>query len=172
MCIRDRPYEEKYLEKIEELIEAKIDRIDPPEGAIREQRSRRPRREDEKSDKPRRNSRRRNEKPAEAQEAAVVAEPVEATPALQSEPKPQTQPKSQSQPQAEAPRQQSNSNENRNRGRGGRGRRRDDLGPPVVGLGDHVPAFLNIPLPELKTTRKKTAEVEEPVEEGSDDEAA
>ena len=161
------PYEEKYLEKIEELIETKIDRIDPPEGAIREQRSRRPRRDDEKSDKPRRNSRRRNEKPAEAQDAAPVVEPevAETAPAPKPEPKPQQQ--------ADAPRQQNNSNEGRNRGRGGRGRgRRDDLGPPVVGLGDHVPAFLNIPLPELKATRKKTAEVEEPVEEGSDDEAA
>lgn len=165
------PYEEKYLEKIEELIETKIDRIDPPEGAIREQRARRPRRDEEKSDKPRRNSRRRSEKPAEPQEDAKVSEPevTEAAPAPKPEPKPAPQP----QPQAEAPRQQNNSNETRNRGRGGRGRgRRDDLGPPVVGLGDHVPAFLNIPLPELKTTRKKAADVEEPIEEGSDDEAA
>ena len=160
------PYEEKYLEKIEELIEMKIDRMDPPEGAIREQRPRRPRRDDEKSDKPRRNSRRRNEKTAEVKETAPVAEPeaVEAAPKPKAERQPQQQ-------QAEAPRQQNNSNENRSRGRGGRGRRRDDLGPPVLGLGDHVPAFLNIPLPELKSTRKKAAEVEETTE-GSDDEAA
>ncbi|MDG1209651.1 MAG: C-terminal helicase domain-containing protein, partial [Paracoccaceae bacterium] len=165
------PYEEKYLEKIEELIETKIERIDPPEGAIREQRARRPRRDDEKSDKPRRNSRRRNEKPAEAQETAPTAEVVEAAPTPKAEVQAQPQPQPQSEPQPEAPRQQNNSNENRNRGRGGRGRRRDDLGPPVLGLGDHVPAFLNIPLPELKAPKRKSADVEEAVD-GSDDEAA
>ncbi len=167
------PYEEKYLEKIEELIETKIERIDPPEGAIREQRARRPRRDEEKSDKPRRNSsRRRTEKPAEAQEAAPAVE-AETAPAPKPEvqAQPQSKPQSQPQPQSEAPLRQNDSNENRNRGRGGRGRRRDDLGPPVVGLGDHVPAFLNIPLPELKTTRKKASDVEDAVD-GSDDEAA
>ena len=60
------PYEEKYLEKIEELIKTKIDRMDPPEGAIREQRPRRPRREDEQADKPRRGGRRRSEKTEDA----------------------------------------------------------------------------------------------------------
>lgn len=165
------PYEEKYLEKIEELIETKIERIDPPEGALREQRARRPRRDDENSDKPRRNSRRRNEKPAETQETAPTAEVVEAAPTPKAEVQAQPQPQPQSKPQPEAPRQQNNSNENRNRGRGGRGRRRDDLGPPVLGLGDHVPAFLNIPLPELKAPKRKSADVEEAVD-GSDDEAA
>lgn len=177
------PYEEKYLEKIEEMLETKIERIEPPEGAIREQRARRPRREDEKSDKPRRNSsRRRTEKPAEGQETVPAVEPVEAAPAPKPEAKPQAQPQPQTEaprPQAEAPRQHRNSNENRHRGNsgnggnGGRGRRRDDLGPPVMGLGDHVPAFLNIVLPELKTTRKKTGDVDEAVEETeSGDEAA
>ena len=163
------PYEEKYLEKIEELIKTKIDRIDPPEGAIREQRARRPRRDDEKSDKPRRGSRRRNEKPAEAQEPAADAAPPEAA-----EPQSKPEPKKRPEPRrdAEAANQQGNSNENRNRGRGGRGRRRDDLGPPVKVLGDHVPAFLNIELPELKSTRKKAAAEAEEATEGTGDEAA
>ena len=156
------PYEEKYLEKIEELIKMKIDRIDPPEGAIREPRERRPRREDDKSDKPRRSPRRRSEKPAEAQDApqADAAPEVEAK---AQEPK---------RGRDETPKQQAHQNEGRNRSRGGRGRRRDDLGPPVKGLGDHVPAFLNIPLPELKTTRKKAAAEMDDSVDGSDNEAA
>ena len=152
------PYEEKYLEKIEELIKTKIDRVDPPEGAIREQRPRRPRREDEQADKPRRGGRRRSEKSEDAAPEAAP-QPVEAA---QAPAKPVEQPRPQPAPQ---------SNDGRNRNRGGRGgRRRDDLGPPVKGLGDHVPAFLNIPLPELKSTRKKAdAEAEEIVEDMQDD---
>ncbi len=152
------PYEEKYLEKIEELIKTKIDRMDPPEGAIREQRPRRPRREDEQADKPRRGGRRRSEK---TEDAAPEAAP-QPTEIAQAPAKPAEQPMPQ-------PAQQSNDGRNRNRGGRG-GRRRDDLGPPVKGLGDHVPAFLNIPLPELKSTRKKAdAEAEEIVEDMQDD---
>ncbi|MEM8625417.1 MAG: DEAD/DEAH box helicase [Pseudomonadota bacterium] len=52
----------------------------------------------------------------------------------------------------------------RRSGRGGRGRREDDR--PVVGLGDHVPAFLLRPVPEhmLKKTRSKKDEEAEAAE--------
>ncbi len=175
------PYEEKYLEKIEELIETKIERIEPPEGAIREARARRPRRDDDQSDKPRRNSpRRKSEKPAEPQEPAPA--PGQAQAAVAPEPTRQQPWAQQQKQQPEAPKQWSNSNEslnsnesrnsNETRNRGGRGRRRDDLGPPVLGLGDHVPAFLNIPLPELKAARKKSSADIDAAVEASDDEAA
>lgn len=48
------------------------------------------------------------------------------------------------------------------RKQGGRqnNRRNGDNGPPVVGLGDHMPAFMTIPLPKLKSTRSKAAKTE------------
>ncbi len=46
----------------------------------------------------------------------------------------------------------------RGRGRGGRNRRDDDRDDePVVGLGDHVPAFLQKPVAELREEARKTA---------------
>ena len=102
------------------------------------------------------------------QPAADAAPPEAAEPQSKPEPKKRSEPRR----DAEAANQQGGSNENRNRGRGGRGRRRDDLGPPVKGLGDHVPAFLNIELPELKSTRKKAAAEAEEATEGTGDEAA
>ena len=123
------PYEEKYLEKIEELIQTKVDRVDPPEGSIRADKPRSRRKPEEKPRSERRNPPKVEEKPQE---------PVAEQPA----PKPSRPPRS--------------NNEQPRRGR----RRQDDLGPPVKGLGDHVPAFLNIPLPKLKSTRTKAAEAE------------
>lgn len=49
-----------------------------------------------------------------------------------------------------------NGNNNRNRNRGGRNRR-DDLGPPVVGLGDHVPAFMLVSVAPAARNQKKAA---------------
>ncbi|MEL7174367.1 MAG: hypothetical protein AAFN05_15555, partial [Pseudomonadota bacterium] len=59
----------------------------------------------------------------------------------------------------------------RNRGRGGRGR---DDDKPVIGLGDHVPAFLLRPVPEhmLKKTRTKKAELDSDSDDGAESEAA
>ncbi len=63
-------------------------------------------------------------------------------------------------------------NDQNNR-RGGRGRnRKDDLGPPVVGLGDHVPAFMLVSVaPAARNQKSASAPAEEQADKGSDDQA-
>ena len=126
------PYEEKHLGFIEELIEKEVPRTEVPEGiAAQDRRRRRDEDADEKSDdKPRRGRRKVEEATAE--------------------------------PEAEEkPRRRSRKvdEEKPRRDDGGRGRRgrRDGGDNNVVGMGDHVPAFL------LREVRPK-AKAEEPKE--------
>ncbi|MFV0475993.1 MAG: DEAD/DEAH box helicase [Pikeienuella sp.] len=117
------PHEQKYLDKIEELIGARIDRMDTPTEGVRLGRRPRPdtRSEGKRARGPRRGAARK-ETAEEPQAAAEEAAPVEAR---REEPK---------------------------RKQGGERRRRDQDAkhPPVIGLGDHVPAFLSIPIPKSK----------------------
>ncbi|MEM7547201.1 MAG: DEAD/DEAH box helicase [Pseudomonadota bacterium] len=159
------PYEEKYLEKIEELIKTQIDRIDPPEGSIREIRGRGPRRDDDKArdSKPRsgrgRGSRKTAEEAPSAEETKPEAETAAAAPEpnpVQEAEKPKRAPRARKDSRADEGRSRS---DDRSGNRGGGGRQ-------VMGLGDHVPAFMSIPLPKLKTTRSKASE--EPTDDNTD----
>lgn len=112
------PFEEKYLEKIEELVKQTIPRMDAPE-IEKKPRDRRPRRSD-------------------------APETAEAKP---------------------EPRER--------RSRGGKGRSRSDRDDnQVIGMGDHVPAFIlrELPLPKAKTAKSKKT-VKEP-EVSSEEDAA
>lgn len=216
------PYEEKHIEKVEELIGSQIERVDPPEGAIREMRgrSRRPSgdKEESGSNRSRRRSPRnekREDRPAQddtaktqgdATQPATAPETKATTPKQAPEAKTSQKEardnrnddrsdnrndgrndnrndgrndgrnegrndnKRNDPPRAEQKERSDRNDRSRSRGRGGNNRSRHDNGPAVVGLGDHVPAFMNIPLPDLKaTSRKKSGD---DAEDSSGDEAA
>ncbi|MGB0853892.1 MAG: DEAD/DEAH box helicase [Pikeienuella sp.] len=186
------PHDEKYIEKIEELIASKVERMDPPEGAIREMRGRPRRQNGEKAEgnapTGRSSSRRRNnndkdrnqKQDAPATEAQAAASAPSAEPKAEAQaptakaetPKPREEraPRQQKQDRNAEPRSAAKDNNQqqerqpRGRGRGGNNRSRYDNGPVVKGLGDHVPAFMNIPLPDLKATSRKTT-----ADDGDDD---
>ena len=146
------PRDEKYLEKIEELTESTIDRIDPPEGAIRPARAgadRGPR--EDRSDRSRSRgsrsrSRRDEHRVDQTADAAKAEEPAVAEATQESRPSGETKRRS-----------DNNRGRNDDRQQGGRGK---GGGKPVLGLGDHVPAFMQIPLPDLKKSSKKVEEEE------------
>ncbi|MEM9146100.1 MAG: DEAD/DEAH box helicase [Pseudomonadota bacterium] len=123
------PSEQKYLDKIEEMIGQEIPKAEAPVSEAPEPAA-------EVPEKPR--SRRRREEPREREERRPAA------------------------------------SENRSRAgrsRGGRGRR-EDRDEPVIGLGDHVPAFLlrEVKLPKKRTTTSNAKAAEEP-ETGGDTES-
>lgn len=163
------PYEEKYLDKIEELIEQKVDRIDPPEGAIRPQRGGGDRRrDDDKADGEKRGrggrgrGKRREDQPQE-----VVAEAPKED--AKAEEQPQKQTRSDQKPREQKTREPRSEDNRRSNNRGGRGR--NDGGKPVLGLGDHVPAFMNIPLPDFKKKSGKADASDDPTEQTADEAA-
>ncbi|MEO0361351.1 MAG: DEAD/DEAH box helicase, partial [Pseudomonadota bacterium] len=154
------PYEEKYLDKIEELIEQSIEKVSPPEGAIRPLQGGGRRREDEGERRSRGASRSRGG-PRKARDAAAAepeAKPVaaESAPAAET---PKPEPKQKPERREREPRRE----------RGGRGKRDE---APVMGLGDHMPAFMSIPLPDLKSARAKPAAAKEADAESDASEAA
>ena len=134
--------EAKYVDGIEKLLETEIPKLDLPGD-----KSAAPVTE-EAEEKPKRSRTRRGSKPKtdEAKpepQAEKKPEPVQA----KAEPKPE--------PKQEPRRDRGD------RPQRGRGRDRDDRGPQVKGLGDHVPAFMLIPIPSMK---KKAEPKEDAVE--------
>ncbi len=135
------PHEQKYLEKIEELVEKEIPRIDSPLTGMPETAE-----DGAEEEKPKRaRSRSRSRKAEETVEVATEPQAPEKEP--------------------------------RRRERSGRGRgRRDDN--RIVGMGDHVPAFMlreiKLPKPTRKSAKADDAEtaVEAEAEEGSTGAAA
>ena len=135
--------DQKYVDRIEEMIETTIPRIDSPleavaviDDAAAEDETAAPRRERGKgrARPPRRSRSARDDDPAKVEEAEVA---VESAPIERVAPKsaaPQPEPTSPRQPAAREPRR-------------GRGRDDDRDDRVVVGLGDHVPAFLLRPAP-------------------------
>ena len=140
----------KYLKGVQDLIGKEI----PPapnesspvdQSAVAEEKSERGGRNRRRND--RRGDRKAKEEQAPAkatQEAPVQEKPVEAekTEAAPAEQAKQSEPRQQSRRDARPkrePRQRREPRDNNNRSRG---RRDDDMGEPVVGLGDHMPAFL------------------------------
>jgi len=144
------PHEEKHIDKIEDLVKHPIPRMDAPEVEIADRR-RKPKKDDdakgEGNSKPKKS---RSKKPKE--EAPAVA----AETAPKAEEKPQQQ-----QPQAKKQRQP-------------RGNDRKGGGNRVVGMGDHVPAFIlrNIRTGEMQADTETEAPVAEPKSENTDNETA
>ncbi|PCJ75386.1 MAG: DEAD/DEAH box helicase [Rhodobacteraceae bacterium] len=134
------PFEEKYLANIEALVKQEIPRMDSPLKTE----TTAPKAEE----KPARQSR-----PKKVTEKPKVVETVE---------KPVEAPKSE-EPKVEAPKPASRDNnkrsDNNRRPQRGRGRGRDN-GPSVIGMGDHVPAFMLRDLRALQAaaTPKEVAE--------------
>ncbi|MEM6354763.1 MAG: DEAD/DEAH box helicase [Pseudomonadota bacterium] len=139
------PSDEKYLTRIEELIGKPIPEVAVPEGAVSA-----PTSDAAEDEKPARSGRGR--RGGREQDKVERAETAESTPAAE-----------------DAPRERRGRDDRgsdrrerggRGRGRGGRGREDDQ---PVIGLGDHVPAFLLRPVPEhmLKKVRGKKAELDD-----------
>jgi superfamily II DNA/RNA helicase len=128
------PADEKHLEKIEALTTKPIPEIEAPEGF------RAPQPSESAEAEPAPKTRRRRAKPD-----AESARPTEQGP------EPRVEPRTESRPA-----QRADDEAGRNR-RGGRRRGREDdrSGPPIVGLGDHVPAFLlrEVTLPK-RSSRK------------------
>ncbi|QIE54253.1 DEAD/DEAH box helicase [Pikeienuella piscinae] len=155
------PHETKYLDKIEELIETKIDRTPPPADAVRVGRKPRPEPRGEnnrRARRPRRDESRRNG--SETEEARSVEAESAAAPATEQPPAAQkNEPKREQQAEQAAPKQ----NQRRRESGGGlrnsnAAQRNNGDGAPVKGLGDHMPAFMSIPLPKLKSTRTKSSD--------------
>ncbi len=163
------PLDKKYLDRIEEMLGKQIDRIDTPgskstsagsedspapahqaDPEARERTERKPRRQrsEKRDDKP-------AEQPAAESEAAVAPapSPQPTTPDLAPAPKPTTAKRGEPA---------------RNRGRG-RGERR---GSQVVGMGDHVPAFMMRPIrpvevPEVTETPEADTEADTQAEDAA-----
>ncbi|MEO0427698.1 MAG: DEAD/DEAH box helicase [Pseudomonadota bacterium] len=139
------PSDEKYLARIEELIGKPIPEVAVPEGAVSA-----PPSDAAEDEKPARNSRGRRS--GREQDKVESAEAAESTPVAEDAPR-----ERRGRDDRGADRRERGG---RGRGRGGRGREDDQ---PVIGLGDHVPAFLLRPVPEhmLKKVRGKKAELDD-----------
>ncbi|MEM8657912.1 MAG: DEAD/DEAH box helicase [Pseudomonadota bacterium] len=137
------PHEQKYLDQIEELVKKSIPLIDSPlatEAPAPEAAV-----EDEKPARSR--SRSRSRKPREDAPAPEMAEAPEPR---------------------RAPNRSQGSDDTRGRRGGGRGRgdNRSGGGPKVIGMGDHVPAFMTRDLRKsLEDAKLSAADIEDDLEE-------
>jgi superfamily II DNA/RNA helicase len=167
------PMDRKYLDRIEELLGKQVDRFEASTGssgsgsdtakAATPDSDPAPKSRERAERKPRR---RRDEKPVEQQPAAQpMAQPV-AQPVAQDEPAETAPPVEKSVAPAPAPTpepapapkqpaaaKRNEGDRNRGRGRGG-----DRRGNQVVGMGDHMPAFLMRPIEPIKTTEEPEIE--------------
>ncbi len=137
------PHEDKHLEKIEKLIGAPIGAMDLPGGARAEEEGAAPRREEAPRDerpRPERNRepRARDERPRTDRTGESRPEPVSEAP------------RETPQRREASPRREDRPREDR-----ARGGRRDE---PVIGLGDHVPAFLLQVVPIKKLIRRSAVD--------------
>jgi superfamily II DNA/RNA helicase len=160
------PHDDKYVARIEEMIGNPVPRVETPEitpatprpaaeGEGRRER-RRPRREEGEA-RPRR----------EEGEARPRREEGEARPRREEAPAARAETPAPEQHVAPA-RETEKTREPRERRQGRRGERRD--GAPVVGMGDHVPAFLLRAVKLSKPSKASATEAEEG--DSSEDEAA
>ncbi|MBK0397794.1 DEAD/DEAH box helicase [Limibaculum sp. M0105] len=143
------PYDQKYLDKIEELIGKQVPRRELPEGVVApEQPEAAETIDEERRDRRRRGGDSRKRRGDDADAPAQKQQNKSEAPAPSSE---DTTPR-------RAPERDRR-----------RGEKRDDK--PVVGLGDHVPDFLLRPVP-VRSTRKSASSQTEGQDEDSDSEAA
>ncbi|MCU0827587.1 MAG: DEAD/DEAH box helicase [Tabrizicola sp.] len=155
------PSDEKYLKAIESLIKAEIPRGALPEGFEPDTREGKPESPRDDRSKGRDNGRSRNrDRPVKPHDAMAAMEPLVAAPKpVQDEPEREDR----REPRRDERRDERRDDrgerrEDRRERRDDRGERRDyrrDLGPAVVGMGDHVPDFI------LRSFAVKAAPVEE-----------
>ncbi|WP_069299735.1 DEAD/DEAH box helicase [Neptunicoccus sediminis] len=136
------PFEEKYLEKIEELVEKKIDRMEQPALS--------------NGKKSRSSSRKSEPRKSDAQDDKAAAKPV------QSESQPEKTPAKDNTAQKSDNGRNTRSRNDKSAGNGNQKseqqkRGRSDSKAPVVGMGDHVPAFLMRSF-EIKRSKAKKSE--------------
>ncbi|EPX79947.1 DEAD/DEAH box helicase [Litoreibacter arenae] len=149
------PKDEKLLAAIESLIETTI-----PRGDLGEQKapvskaSEADVAADSKEERPKSRSRSRSRsssKPKDEPKPDTVETPVEAT-APDTKPEPAAKRKAEKPAEPQEKPQQSEAKANSSRSRGGKGRgRNEDRGPKVVGLGDHLPTFIEKSFDERRT---------------------
>jgi superfamily II DNA/RNA helicase len=142
------PSDEKYLDAIERLVEHKIPRGENPwTGPGGRDETRTDRDEEEAPKRKSRSRTRSRSKKSEAEaveEAAASVAPVEEAAATEA-PASET-----ASPAAPVTREAERDGERVGRGRTRGGRGRDDRGPRIVGLGDHVPAFIEMSFEERR----------------------
>ena len=181
------PSDEKYLKAIESLIKTEIPRVSQPEGfepSTADSRPDRAPREDRKGrERGGRGRERDRERPVKAHDEVAAMEPLVVAPKVETEDTPREERR---EPKGERnDRRREDRSEGRGEGRGeARGERRDDrrepreerrddrrdyrrdrdLGPSVIGMGDHVPDFIlrSFALKAAPTTEEvRSEEVEE-----------
>ncbi|MEM6619705.1 MAG: DEAD/DEAH box helicase [Pseudomonadota bacterium] len=150
-------FEEKYLDKIEDLVKKKIDRMEAPE--IPRDGPRRGREEGDNRGSDNRGSRRGRSDSRSENKTDQRGE------ARSSAGAPDNRPRGRDDSQ----RSESSSGGSNRRSRGRGGRDRDD-GKTPVGLGDHVPAFLTRPL-EIPAKPKKSSKKEDALDPEAGSEA-
>ncbi len=144
------PFEEKHLEKIETLVGSKIDRIDSPLGDAPAP--------DKSSDAPEGEAPKKGRRSRSRKSGDKSREPTEGR-------------SENTKDRGEKPKQ----SERKSRSRGGKKRDDHSRDEPVIGLGDHVPAFLMRPVFPEKSKPSKKAEGDAKTDEASSatsDEAA
>jgi superfamily II DNA/RNA helicase len=143
------PFEQKYLEKIEELVGNAIPRMDAPALSGAAPRSERSEKSSERtSDRPSRSRSKAKVEPKKPESEAEAAPEVE-KPSNEPRQSTRTADRAPAKSSERAPARGSDRNKDRNTDRGGRGGQ-------VVGLGDHVPAFILQTFDLKKSDRKDT----------------
>jgi superfamily II DNA/RNA helicase len=140
--------EAKYVEQIETMLKTEIPKIDLPGDTGAAAPAPEPAEEEKpKASRTRRGSRPKSSRSDKSEEApAIVEQPVE-----QPQPEAKADRREPRQDKPAAKRDDHRSDDQRGRRRDGRGRN-DDRGPRVKGLGDHMPAFMLIPIPTISST--------------------
>jgi superfamily II DNA/RNA helicase len=144
------PRDEKALAAVEALIQREIARLpDPTGGSAPAPESTTPEAAPERTPRPSR-SRSRSRGGARKE-----ADPAEATTVPEAHPAPEAQPAPEARPQERSETRPTERAETRPKERGedrraGRGPRRDDGGPRVVGMGDHLPGFIALSFDERR----------------------
>ncbi len=136
--------ETKYVEQIEKMLNTEVPRIELP-GATEAPKSTEV--TPAEDDKPKRSRARRGSRSKQVENDTPAHQVEEITEAPEN--KKAERPAKKERPAAPAKTSESRSTEAPRRESGGRGRDRDDRGPRVKGLGDHMPAFMLIPIPDL-----------------------
>jgi len=143
------PVEAKYVEQIETMLKTEIPKIDlPGDSGTPAPAPEQAEEEKPKASRTRRGSRPKSSRAEKAEEAPAI---VEQQPAERPEPEAKPDRREPRQDKVVAKRDEPRSDEPRGRRRDGRGRD-NDRGPRVKGLGDHMPAFMLIPIPTITST--------------------
>ncbi|SEA21286.1 DEAD/DEAH box helicase [Rubrimonas cliftonensis] len=158
------PHEEKHVDKIEKLIEKTLESIDPPGGdAPRPARAPSADPTPEAEPSAERSRPRRSRRAADVKAPATIEAEAEAPAAAEPE-------AAQVARAAPTPEPQRHVEPRRNDGRRGRGdgrRDRADRGEPVIGFGDHPPAFVMRPVVLPKATRSAAVSESEEADEAA-----